>query len=360
MDIKQDNSRLKIFLFFAFCCIVLLACCFSCWFFTYLISRSPNSSYTDSLINNTSSLEYSHSYGDSQSNNKLLSISISGVIMDTRPENDFLTSLISGDVTYGYEVKEQLKKVALDNSISGVILEISSPGGTIAGAKAISDGVVYYRNTTGKPIISHIVGMAASGAYWSAVSTDNIIADTGSLTGSIGVILGPFEEYNKVLSSNGITTENGINEFYITGGGSKDVGNPFRKMTDEEKNSLQIGINNEYDIFVNFVSSRRNIPQTTIKETIKAMIYDNKRAQELKLIDSTGTVDDAYNFLAEKAGFANDYQIVKILRATDFWSNLFAEFLGKTYLASSVSHVTCQNLCYKPVALYGDPVKLDP
>jgi len=353
MENRPNHSRLKIILTFLFLCFVLLLCCGGTIATFYLLG-------SNSTVSDTSTTQdYIYSYGDSNSTNKLLSIQISGVILDVKPEDNIFSTLASQEVTYGYDIKAKLKEAALDKSISGIILEISSPGGTIAGSKAISDGVAAYKEKTGNPVISHVIGMAASGAYWAASSTDNIIADSGSLIGSIGVILGPFQEFNKVISIDSVSTENGIEEFYITSGTFKDFGNPFRKMTAEEKSSLQEGVTNTYDIFVNYVSKQRGIPQFTIKNQIKALVYDNKKALEFKLIDSTGTQDEAYAFLAEKAGFNTDFQIVKLNSQSDFFTSLFGSLINRNNLTVSNPKNICPNLCNKPVAIYGDPVKLD-
>ena len=209
------------------------------------------------------------------------------------------------------------------------------------------------------------MGLGASGAYWSAVSTDYIFADSGSLSGSIGVIFGPFQEFNTVLqmgdSTTSITTKDGINEFYLTGGGFKDFGNPFRKMSDEEKTILQEGIDNEYNIFVKFVSTRRDISETTIKQSIKALVYDNVKAIELKLIDASGSLDDAYSYLAEKTNLGFDYQVVKVKSPDDFWSSIFGKFLAPSNLNASNLQTakSCSHLCYRPVVVYGNPAELD-
>jgi len=338
--------------------LVLCSCCGATIWMAYLIgngsefSQSPKSSQE---------LDYDYSYGNASSKNNLLSIPIKGIILDTKPDQGGFLSLISQEATYGYDVKDQLYKASKDNSIKGIILEISSPGGTISGANAISEGVKYFRDQTGKPVIAHVMGMAASGAYWSASSTDLIIADAGSLSGSIGVIFGPFQEYNTVLGLDTVLTKDGIDEYYITGGGSKDVGNPLRKMTIEEKDLLQKGIDNEYNIFVDFVAQRRNIPAKTIKENIKASIYDNQKAIELKLIDESGSLDYAYQTLATKAGVESDFQIVKIKSDIDFWSSIFSRILTPSGVnaLNQKSTSSCQNLCHKPVVVYGDPQLLD-
>ena len=263
-----------------------------------------------------SSMSYEYIYGKGR--NEFLSIPITGVIVGSN-NGDSLSGLFSdSSQTYGYDIKQQLYDAVDDPAIQGVILEIDSPGGTIYGAHAIADGVKYYREQTKKPVFAHVEGSGASGAYWAAVSTDKIYADYGSDTGSIGVIMGPFEYYDKVTEINGgllgggVVTQNGIESVTLTAGKSKDIGNPYRKLTDAEIASLQQTVNNEYDGFVQYVSQRRNIPDATIRDQIGAMVYDSKTAKELKLVDEVGSRQDAYDALAKAAKVEKgDYTIIR-------------------------------------------------
>lgn len=252
--------------------------------------------------------------------NQLLSIKVSGTILgSSEPDGGFSDFFAEGGNTYGYDVKDQLYAAADDPSISGVILEIDSPGGTIYGATAIADGVWYYKQKTNKPVYAHIEGLGASAAYWAAASADRIYADNGSSVGSIGVILGPVEFYDTVLATDGgilgggVITQNGIDSTYFTAGKSKDVGNPYRRLTQAEVNQLQQSVDAEYDVFVSYVSKQRDIPEATIRDTIGAMIYEPRKAQELKLTDAVGSRQVAYANLGEAARVGNDYTVVRQL-----------------------------------------------
>lgn len=251
--------------------------------------------------------------------NQLLSIKVSGVILGSSEPENRLSSLFAGGNTYGYDVKDQLYAAAEDPSISGVILEIDSPGGTIYGATAIADGVWYYKQKTNKPVYAHIEGLGASAAYWAAASTDRIYADNGSSVGSIGVILGPVEFYDTVLATDGgllgggVITQNGIDSTYFTAGKSKDAGNPYRRLTPAEVAQMQQSVDAEYDVFVDYVSKQRDIPEATIRDTIGAMIYEPRKARDLKLTDAVGSRQVAYANLGETARVGNDYTVVRQL-----------------------------------------------
>jgi len=269
---------------------------------------------------------YTTVYGSSP--NQLLSIPVSGVITGTDAGSGGIFSALDSQ-TAGYSVKDELYRAAADGSIQGVILEINSPGGTIYGAHAIADGVEYYRSQTHKPIYAHISGTGASGAYWAAASTDKILVDYGSDVGSIGVIMGPFQYYNTVLSEDsgllgsGVVTQNGIESVTITAGKSKDVGNPYRKLTSDEIAALQKQVNNEYDDFVSYVSKRRGIDEATIRNQIGAMAYDQRTALAYHLSDATMNRQDAYDTLAKAAGYPNDYSVVQEQPSYGFVRSLF-------------------------------------
>jgi protease-4 len=261
--------------------------------------------------------KYHTVYGNKNSDNKILSIPVDGVIMGDK-EQSGISDILGGDaLTYGYEVKREIAIAAKDPEIKAIMLEIDSPGGTIFGAHAITDAVEAYKHSTGKPVYAHVTGMAASGAYWAATSADKIIVDYGSLVGSIGVIFGPFQYYDKVLSvdggllGGGVVTQNGIQQFYFTAGKGKDFGNPFRKLSDDEITNSNLLVTNEYDDFVNQVSSKRGIATEYIRNSIGAYVYDNKRAERLHLIDATGSKEDAYVALARRVSLeTGNFQVV--------------------------------------------------
>lgn len=326
--------------------VVLCSMC-ACTFFGFYAIFSSDSS------GETGTLTYNYVSGNRSSSNKILVMRIDSTLLtEGEDATDAFSKLLMGDYVYGYSVKRQLKKAAADNDIKAILLYVNSPGGTVVGSKAIGDGVEYFRQVTGKPVVAYVQEMAASGGYWAASSADYIIAETGSLIGSIGVILGPFEYYDKLVSIDGISAQNGIYLTYITGGQYKDMGNPTRKFTEDEFNSLQEGINNEYQKFVSHVSQRRKISDQYIIEDIKALIYDPKQALELKLIDRIGTKEDAYLETATRAKIENDYQIVEIQSESNVFAGVFSAYM---YSKADVKDKTCK-LCGKYLYLYGSPL----
>lgn len=347
--VRQKKSKLwLVLLIFA----LVLLCCAVSVFLIYAVSLVDESGYASI----SGSTRYATTYGETTSANKILTIAIKGPILNEGSSQSF--DIFGGGYVYGYEIKRQLIEAAEDSSIKAVMLEIDSPGGTITGSQAISDGVAYYKEKTNNPVYAHIMGVGASGGYWSAASADKIFADNGSLIGSIGVIFGPFKYYQDVTGElsglEAVTTEGGIETYYITSGYYKDFGNPYRPMSGQEMQSMQADTDLSYEKFVSFVSQSRNITTEKIKNVIKALPYGEQKSLELGLIDKIADEGAAYYELAEAAGISEDYQVVEQEIDVDFWSMLF---YGKLLNASTseVKMDYCKELCGKMLYLYGDP-----
>ncbi len=290
----------------------------------------------------TSDHKLTHVYGKKTADAKIARISVHGLILGSPTEETKVLEVFSDmGVTYGYEVKELLAEIANDDAVVGVVIDIDSPGGTIFGSQAIADGVAEFREKTGKPVIAFVSGMAASGGYWSAASADEIVADAGTAIGSIGVITGPFKHYQGVISESGgllgggVETTEGISTTYITAGSSKDIGNPYREMTDIEKTTLQQSVDQTYQLFVQYVSQRRGIEESTITSTLGALIYGDIQALDNKLIDKSLSKDGTYDYVAQKAG-VEEYQVVEPLGEDSFVDALLGAYTKHIVLSQTV------------------------
>ncbi len=299
-------------------------------------------------------------YGNKKSNNKLLSIPVQGVILGEEPDE---TSIFGNPgVVYGYEIKQKLADAAEDDSIDGVILEFETPGGTIFGSQAIADGIRDYQAATGKPVVAFVAGLSASGGMYGMAPANFILADHGSLLGSIGVTMGAFQYWDGLIATEGglfgggVTTENGIVFQPITAGRSKDVGAPYRRLTAEETAVLQESVNNIYDDFVAHVATARKISESTIRNDIGAMVLGNEQAQAYGLIDGTANRQQAYAKTAELAGLSlHNWKVVRDKGD----SSLFGGILGKSTAKEPAS--ADSRICFPThavLAYYGDPLEL--
>lgn len=312
---------------------------------------------------------YSFISGSEESENRLLLVPLQGMILGSPPANMPQSPFFSPWVTYGYSLQDHLKKVAEDETIKGIFLHVQSPGGTIYGAQAIFEGLKAYRETTQKPVLAYIEGLSASGGVMAMVGADAIYADYGSIIGSIGVIGPSLLYYDKPVAidggllSSGIQTEGGIEQTILFAGKGKDLGNPFRRISEEELQNWQEGLNNEYDDFVQHVAENRNMDAAMIKERMGAQVFDNAQAEELGLIDGTLNRQDSIAKLAELAGLGDDYQLVRPRKDS---GKLLAQLLQGWYKASGqteqreqilqqkIQHDICTQTAHISLVYYGD------
>lgn len=218
-------------------------------------------------------------------------INLAGVI-----ENSERAELFSMDYSASNAYKS-LRNAIEDKDIKGVILRINSPGGTVAMSQSINEEVMRLKKN--KPVIVLIEDMAASGGYYIACAADRIIAQDGSLTGSIGVIFSTFDFHNlmneKLL----------INSNVIKSGKFKDIGSSYREMTDDERNLLQDIINDSYEQFISAIVNGRvnrtdtysvekaDLSEATLREIADGRIFTGRQAKEYGLVDTLGGINKA-------------------------------------------------------------------
>jgi protease-4 len=207
--------------------------------------------------------------------NEILIIPISGEIGNVDNNLLFSSSKISSD-----SITSSIKQARDNKNIKAIIFEINSPGGTVVASKEIADSV----KKLNKPKVALIRDIGTSGAYWIASSSDKIVADPLSITGSIGVI-SSYLEFSDLLNNYGITYER------LVSGKYKDIGNQFRNLTDEERKLLQDKLNKIDKIFLEEVKENRKLKD--IKEIESGEFFLGIEAKELGLIDYLGNKETA-------------------------------------------------------------------
>lgn len=252
-------------------------------------------------------------WGEPGAGSQLRAIDISGAIMTSAAEGGLLAA-----GTFGYEVADMLDALETDDA-AGVVLLVNTPGGSITGSRAISDAIERYQERTGQQVMVHVQGMSASGGVYSTAPADVIYADHGSIIGSIGVIYGPFTYYDGVVATSGsiiesgVTTTGGITQEYITRGTGKDAGQPFRELTDGERQMFEDLINPEYERFVEHMATHRGMDATRIVDEYGAGIFEAGKAEELGYVDGTLGRDEFFREAATLAGLdPEDTEVVRL------------------------------------------------
>ena len=254
-----------------------------------------------------------HVDGVDGASNRILVVDVSGTILaEGGGLGPFGGVIAGGDV-----IQSQLEAAAEDESIDAVILRLNTPGGSPVGSARISEGVNAVQDA-GKPVIAHVTEISASGGMWAMAPADRIVASNGALIGSIGVLFGPFSQFDDVVAidggllGGGVTTTGGIDQFFISAGEGKDAGDPFRDLTPEEQEMFQNLVDASYEDFVDHIATNREISPATIINELGASVFDADDAVDNGLIDETGNFDRAHELAAELAGFEGDYDVRSI------------------------------------------------
>lgn len=205
----------------------------------------------------------------------------------------------------GRPIIKQFDKWADNSSIKAIVLHINSPGGGVAISQEIYDAVLRAREE--KPVVAAMASVAASGGYYAACGADRIIANPGTITGSIGVIF-QFQTYTDLMSKVGIETET------IKSGELKDVGGFHRPMSKKEELMLQAVVMDTYEQFVEVVAAGRGMDKEEVYPVADGSIFTGMQAYNLGLVDELGGLEEAINLAAELAGIEGDPSVVRQMK----------------------------------------------
>jgi protease-4 len=196
---------------------------------------------------------------------------------------------IKGLIADSRIILKQLDRFKQDQGIKAVVLRVNSPGGAVGPSQEIMREVEKLRKT--KKVVASLGTLAASGGYYVACGADLIMANRGTTTGSIGVIM-------QFANAEQLTKKLGLDFFSLKAGRYKDVGSPFRPMTPEDRAYLQQLLDNVYRQFLRDVARNRKIPLAKMKELAEGRIYTGEEAKQAGLVDEFGNLSDAI----ERAG----------------------------------------------------------
>ena len=204
--------------------------------------------------------------------------------------------------------------------IKAVVVRIDSPGGAVAPTQEIFEEIL--RTRKNKPCIASMGSVAASGGYYIASACDKILANPGTMTGSIGVImqLGNIEELMKKVGVKGINIKSGAN---------KDIGSPFQPLSQEGRDILQSVVDNVHGQFVSAVAKGRGMDEARVRKLADGRIYFGAQAKELGLIDEFGTLEDAIALAAKRVGLDEEPAVYYSRPEREhFWDRLFMGVFG--------------------------------
>ncbi len=200
-------------------------------------------------------------------------------------------------------IVRQFNKFRDDKSIKAIILKVNTPGGGVAASQEIYE-IIRKTRDKGKPVIVSISSLGASGGYYAACGGSIIIADPGSLVGSIGVIM-------NLMNFKELAEKIGVSETIIKSGELKDAGNPFREINEKDREYFQDIVNDSYDQFLEVVSRERKMDKEKLKEYANGRVFTGRQAKDIGLIDSLGTFEDAVRIAAGMGGIEGEPTLVR-------------------------------------------------
>ncbi len=228
---------------------------------------------------------------------------------------------LQGTIISSRHIVTSLQELAENRSVKAIVLRVDSPGGGVAASQEIFEEVKSIRDTV-KPIVVSMGSIAASGGYYVSCGATRIVANPGTITGSIGVIA-MFPNYAKLMDKLGLKMD------VIKSGKYKDSGSPFRKMTEADRKYFYGVVENSYDQFLNTVARQRKLPVDKLKKFADGRVFTGQQALKLGLVDTLGSLEDAISIAAKLGGIKGKPDVVEARSPKTLVDLLLGDFLQK-------------------------------
>ncbi len=234
-----------------------------------------------------------------------------------------------GPIISSKETIEHIKNFREQNSIKAIVIRIDSPGGSVGPSQEIYREVLKTKKV--KKVVASMGSVAASGGYYAAASCDVIVANPGTITGSIGVIM-EYANFQEIVQKIGLVP------VVIKSGEYKDIGSPMRDIKDNERKLLQNVVNEIHSQFVKDAAQGRGIDVATMTKLADGRIYTGESALSLNLVDRLGNLDDAVEWAGELAGIEGE--LITVYPEEDkaeFFKKLITSLFKDAHISSTIS-----------------------
>jgi len=222
---------------------------------------------------------------------------------------------VKGIITQSLEVIEKIQQYAEDEGVKAIILRVDSPGGGVGPSQEIYREIMRVRSNSMKKVVTSMGSVAASGGYYIASASDFIVANPGTITGSIGVIM-EFTNFEELLK------KIGIKGMVVKSGEHKDTGSPFREMTPEERRIMQEVLDNVHEQFIQAVADGRKLDRSKVAEIADGRILTGEQAKNLGLVDELGNLQDTIDITAKMVGIVGKPNVLYPKKKFSIWELL--------------------------------------
>lgn len=247
----------------------------------------------------------------------VLAGSLAGEDMEPRFGSGVGLVEVVGPIVSSEEPVRLLNKYRDSKQVKAIVLRVESPGGGVAASQEIYEAV--WRARDSKPVVCSMGEVAASGGYYIACACDTIVANPGTLTGSIGAIM-------EFLTAEELIKKVGLRFEVVKAGEVKDVGSISRRMTPAERSMLQAMLDDVHLQFMEAVAEGRGIELDSLRSYADGRVFTGRQAWQLGLVDTLGTLDDAISIAARMGGLKEPPRIIKERKRKRSLYDLLFEF----------------------------------
>jgi protease IV len=224
--------------------------------------------------------------------------------LDLSSEERIALVRVEGVILDAQQTISELKRYGDNPLVKAIVVRIDSPGGGVVPSQEIHDAVKRIREKQSKLVIASMGTVAASGGYYIAAAADRIVANPGTLTGSIGVIM-------ELANVEGLMKKIGVESVVVKSGAHKDLGSPFRAMNLEDRTILQNVMDDVHSQFIEAVAAGRSLDVKTVRALADGRIFTGRQAKAAKLVDELGDLQDAIKLAADMAGLEGEPRVVE-------------------------------------------------
>lgn len=228
---------------------------------------------------------------------------------------------VDGIITESESISKQIKEFGERDDIKVIVVRINSPGGGVGPSQEIYREIK--KVNAKKKVVASMGAVAASGGYYIAAAANKIVANPGTITGSIGVIM-EFANAEELLS------KIGFKGYVIKSGEYKDIGSPLRGMKENEKRLLQNVIDDVHRQFVDVVAENRKLKVDVVKKIADGRIFSGQQAKEIGLVDKIGNFQDAIDIAASIANIKGKPVVLyPEKKGVRLWDIIFGDAVGQ-------------------------------
>ena len=211
---------------------------------------------------------------------------------------------IEGVILDSQKTIEELRRYRQNPSVKAIVLRIDSPGGAVVPSQEIFAEVRKMQADGRLKVVTSMGNIAASGGYYIAAATDKIVANPGTLTGSIGVIM-------ELANVKGLLEKVGVQSVVIKSGRYKDMASPFRTMSEEDRALLQGVLDDVHTQFIEAVATGRALQIEQVRTLADGRLFTGRQAQSVNLVDELGDLQEAIKVAAKLVGIPGEPRVIE-------------------------------------------------